>query len=421
MKKILFVAMQNSPHTVRWLLQAKSADWEVHLFPISQYAVHPDIPDWVIIHHPWKIAKSSLLFFLLYAPFVAINIVISYLSSLFNFKQKVPIISSLMLLLVGYFRTSLGLSGNTTPIAYGPLVLSRLIRTLKPDLIHSLEFQHAAYCVYSARNIIGGSNFPKWMGTVWGSDIYYYRNFPSHLIQIKQVLAALDYFSCECRRDIAFAKELGFNGIISPVLPDAGSVDFSNLRQWRDLIVPSMRKNILLRGYQSFSGRALTALDALEMCEEYLQGYRILIFSASHEVKQRAEELSLSTTLNINVLSHISPYAMLRLFARARIFIGISISDGISRSMIEAMAMGAFPIQTNTSCCEEWIIDGINGYSVPVDNVEFISDRIKAALTNHSMVDNALHINSAIINERLDKDTLTKQANDFYRVSLDLC
>ena len=421
MKKILFVAMQNSPHTIRWILQAKSEEWEVHLFPISQYPLHPDLPSWVKVHHPWKIARASFVSGFLTSPIVTANILLAYLSSLFNFRQRIPILSSLMLFLVDSFRSSLGVSGNTSPIAYGPFVLSQLIKNLKPDLIQSLEFQHAGYCVYAARGLMDAKLFPKWMGTVWGSDILYYRSIPNHLIQIKQLLSSLDIFSCECKRDIDFARELGFTGVFSPVMPDAGSVDISNLKQWRDLIVPSKRRIILLRGYQSFSGRALTALDALEICQERLHGYRILVYSASNEVKQRVKELSLSTSIDIHILTHITPYAMLRLFARARLFIGISISDGISRSMIEAMAMGAFPIQTDTSCCEEWIIDGVNGYSVPVDDIEVISEKIQSALANNAMVDNASRMNLAIIDERLNNETLTRHALEFYRASLGLC
>ena len=41
-------------------------------------------------------------------------------------------------------------------------------------------------------------------------------------------------------------------------------------------------------------------------------------------------------------------------FGQSRIYLGISISDAISTSVLESMAMGCFPIQTNTSCCEEW-------------------------------------------------------------------
>jgi glycosyltransferase involved in cell wall biosynthesis len=44
--------------------------------------------------------------------------------------------------------------------------------------------------------------------------------------------------------------------------------------------------------------------------------------------------------------------------------VGHSLSEGISTSMLEAMAMGAIPIQTCTSCADEWIINGEAGFLV---------------------------------------------------------
>ena len=55
---------------------------------------------------------------------------------------------------------------------------------------------------------------------------------------------------------------------------------------------------------------------------------------------------------------------MLRLHGRARVSIAISIGDGISTALLEAMAMGSFPIQTCTACADEWIIDGKSGFIV---------------------------------------------------------
>ena len=62
-------------------------------------------------------------------------------------------------------------------------MLARLIKKLKPDLIHSMEFQHCGYNVLQAREIVGKANFPKWLATNWGSDIFYYRHDPAHNAQ----------------------------------------------------------------------------------------------------------------------------------------------------------------------------------------------------------------------------------------------
>jgi len=42
--KILFVAMQNSSHTARWLNLIASEGWDLHLFPINWLPVIDEMP-----------------------------------------------------------------------------------------------------------------------------------------------------------------------------------------------------------------------------------------------------------------------------------------------------------------------------------------------------------------------------------------
>ena len=58
-------------------------------------------------------------------------------------------------------------------------------------------------------------------------------------------------------------------------------------------------------------------------------------------------------------------------------------------SMLEAMVCGAFPIQTNTSCADEWIVDGKSGFIVDPDNLMNLVSLIKTALIENSLVDGA--------------------------------
>ena len=57
--------------------------------------------------------------------------------------------------------------------------------------------------------------------------------------------------------------------------------------------------------------------------------------------------------------------------------------------MLEAMVCGAFPIQTNTSCADEWIVDGKSGFIVDPDNLMNLVSLIKTALIENSLVDGA--------------------------------
>lgn len=434
-KKILIVAMQNSTHLVRWLNQIPRDEWEIHLFPtIIEAPIHPGLRN-VTIHKPWYIMSMPTVKYLIKYWVVRCRDEIAlFIKGLLGrktspspYKKPKPhssvlirnpsIIDSFFYLFTGHRSVSLGPSGQKAPLALGPKMLSKVIQTIRPDLVHSMEFQHCGYNVMAARENLGNS-FPVWLATNWGSDIYYFRNVEGHRETIRRLLGYIDYYSCECERDLKLARELGFNGIAMPVIPNAGGFDLTDSKNRRNTIDPSRRKLILIKGYQSFAGRALTALDAIEKIADKLIGTPIIIYSASVETRLRVKYLQSSASLDIKILDHTSHEAMLNLFSTARIYIGVSISDGISTSMLEAMAMGAFPIQTNTACCDEWIIDGESGFVISPDQPEIIADRIKRAITDDALVDRAAELNWKTVEQRLDQEKIKNMAISFYRTIL---
>jgi glycosyltransferase involved in cell wall biosynthesis len=56
--------------------------------------------------------------------------------------------------------------------------------------------------------------------------------------------------------------------------------------------------------------------------------------------------------------------------ADASVYVLPSYREGTPRSVLEAMAMGRCVITTDAPGCRETVIDGINGYLVPVGNVK---------------------------------------------------
>ena len=169
-----------------------------------------------------------------------------------------------------------------------------------------------------------------------------------------------------------------------------------------------------MKGYEHFAGRGMMALQVIERMRERLQGYRIVLFSVSAEPRKRALELKAKGVLDIKVIDWATHEGILSHFGRARIYMAISISDGISTSSLEAMAMGAFPIQTNTSCCDEWFRDGEGGFIIPHDNFDVICDRFERALEDDELVDRAAVINAATVAERLDRNIIVPQVAAFY-------
>jgi len=408
--------MQMSIHLARWIKTLEGKGWDLHLFPVNYL---PEIEGLrgVTIHRPMSRVQLPFL-----------RKILDRNSRTFRQLRTgstepsacaikpilpLPFLGELEPYIDRMFRTRLGESGTAAPLLYGPHMLARLIRQLRPHLIHSMEFQHAGYRVLQAKELLGGS-FPAWLATNWGSDIYYYQRFDGHRRQIQRLLENIDYYSCECQRDVRLARDLGLKGKAMPTFPNAGGIDLAFAEEFRSRAQTSLRKLIVVKGYQHFAGRAMTALDALERCADALHSFEVVLFSVSQEVARRARELQRTGTLNVWIAEYLPHEQMLRLHSRARVYLAVSISDAISTSMLETIAMGAFPIQTNTSCCDEWITDGESGFIVDPDDVEGIAECVRMAVTDDKLVDCAAELNWATVQKRLDQREVARQVHDLY-------
>ena len=287
-------------------------------------------------------------------------------------------------------------------------LLRRLITQQKFELIHVLELQHAGYLLLSTKL---APNLPKVFITNWGSDIYWFQQFPKHKNKIIQLIQIASFYSAECHRDIDIVKQLGFKGRTMPVIPNSGGINLEEIP--KDSLPPSQRKKIMIKGYTGFVGQALVALRACELAADCLKGYEVVIYSASISARIRALKLRQIHKIRVTILKkRTSHHGMLQHFSEARIYIGISLSDGISTSLLEAMASGCYPIQTKTSCANEWI-NSTRG-SLTEGEPRLISSKLVQALHSDAMVDEVAKMNRESIRERCDDREISRIANGFY-------
>jgi glycosyltransferase involved in cell wall biosynthesis len=409
--KILFVAMHTSPHTARWIELISGLGWDLHMFPVFPGEPNANLSG-VTVHIP-QLAPvlSHKEIRVLERRWPRPPVTVAPVTARFRDIGEAGILSG---------RVPLGESDQTAPSLYSPGVLARLIEDLQPDFIHSMEFQHSGYLTLAAKERVAGP-FPRWLATNWGSDIYHFQQFEDHRRQVTRLLGNIDYYSCECHRDIRLAQDLGYAGPVLPVLTNTGGFDLEHISQFKSPTPPSQRRRIMVKGYQHFAGRAMTSLAVLESLAEELRDYEIVLYSISSEPLARAHELNAAGTLNIHIVGWADHDQMLGYFGSSRMYIGTSVSDAISTSVLEAMAMGAFPIQTNTSCCDEWFDDGVGGFITDPHDPALIRDRVLRALSDDALVDRAAIINARTVAERLDERILAPKVRDFYEpILLDL-
>jgi len=300
-----------------------------------------------------------------------------------------------------------------------PVHVARLAKVMDHeqfDVVHSLEFQHAGYLTCEAIDQIRGSP-PIWIATNYGADIAFFGKQPEHEQKIRQMLKRCDYYSSECERDLELARKLGLKGGVFTILPNSGGIDVLGVRRFRQAGRSSDRRVIAVKGYQHFAGRALTALRALELCgASRLDGYHIKVFSAFPEVVTEVERLSRTGNFRITCLpEQVSHEEILTLHGSARISLAISAADGISTALLEAMAMGSFPIQTCTACADEWIVDGESGFIVSPDKPDEIAEKIARALQDNALVDRGAQINEETIRDRANASHIKGAVIEAYR------
>jgi hypothetical protein len=378
--RVLIVGMADSIHLARWLEQFESEGYEFTIISSSPHRkVHPKIEHLI----SRKVSPGQSTYFL---PWVS-----RYLSLPMWLLDRV---------LDDFLR--------------GMLILT-YVKMLNPSFIHANELQNAGYASLKALNLAKGKDLPKLFSTNYGSEIVWFQKFPKHKKRLVGLMEASSAFSAECQRDYRLARSLGFAGLEMPLMPVAGGSRFS-ISEVID------RKTLAIKGYQNHWGRALTVLEVIESDWENLKDFRIELFSCNRSVIKRAKELQRTTGLDIvyHPKGSLSHDDMMALFSRSIAYIGFSMSDGISTSMIEAMANGAIPIQTCTSCADEWVSHNKSGFILEPDDRDGLQAAIRSVLSGEFDSVSAREINRKVIAEKYDPDKLREIALGQYAKMLAL-
>jgi hypothetical protein len=290
--------------------------------------------------------------------------------------------------------------------------VEKLLRTKKIDYIHAFELQGAGYLLTEIDATLLLES--KVIVTNWGSDIYYFKKFPDHAEKIRDVLSLADLYSAECFRDYELAAELGFSGISLPCIPNGGG--FAIRPRDQTFIPPSNRNQILIKGYGGVFGRARMVIQLIPYIASLFPEIRFHIYSVTEDILPEIRKLpsDLNSRITVSTLrDKLSHAEILQQFAHSRVYVGCSESDGISTSFIESLIYGAYPIQTNTSCANEWIQRGARGSIVSLESSTLLEE-ICRALSQDDLVNSVSTSNFEIAKKFLSERVVKESAFQFY-------
>ena len=371
------IGMVDSIHIARWLVQFEGTEHEIVVSPSRRFRrINPELLSVTRRSQNIKIAGFGR------ASFVS-----GYIDFLF-----IDLLSSVLNVNLRSWK------------------LRKIIHHSNLDVIHAIEMQSAGYLLLELDH--SKLKDIEIIFTNWGSDLFFYQHDKNHLKKIKLVLENIDIYAAECARDYEFAKIFGFEGRYLPTIPNAGGFSIAPR-----LGTPASQRNlILIKG----TGDKFGNIDLLlPLLSEVLQRFikiNLIFYSTTPDSAVKIQEtlqLHPNRVLSIPTSQKLTHDEMLNLFSKARIYISSSLSDGISTSFLESLISGSYPIQSNTSCANEWIKKGFLGSVLPND-ADLYREHLLEALESDDLVDRAQKQNYEMSKKFLEKSQITLISKKFY-------
>jgi hypothetical protein len=148
------------------------------------------------------------------------------------------------------------------------------------------------------------------------------------------------------------------------------------------------------------------------------ESYKVFLYSVTPDLVFKIENLVSSFPGRVSystVKNKLTLDEMYKKFAESIIYIGASKSDGISTSFLEALVLGAYPIQTNTSCGIEWTEKGFKAQVIN-PNIESLVAALEG-IPPVSVLEQFRVLNKSLALEHLSYSAVKVDSLKFYGIN----
>lgn len=312
--------------------------------------------------------------------------------------------------------------GPLTLRYYGPR-LRWLAERIQPDVVHALRIPYegmlAAWTPPGIPTAV----------SIWGNDLTLHAAGSGAMAKLtRQALARADGLLTDARRDVRLARAWGFPADRPAlVVPGSGGLALGELdplrekvRRWGssfDLQFDPRRPLVLNpRGFRTGSVRQDTFFQALPLVLERRPDVQFACAAMAGQREALDWVARLGLQDRVTLLPHLPQEDLWELFARAEVSVSISQHDGTPNSLLEAMALGAFPIAGDIESLREWITPGVNGLLVEPGKPQALAEAILQALDSPDLRRSAAECNRQIIAERASVEVVREQVRVFYEM-----
>lgn len=253
--------------------------------------------------------------------------------------------------------------------------LRSIIRTVRPDSVCALTGLSGVILASTGtpNTTVRFSTYPRKL-RYWKQSLFYsYFNLPN----VNNIVCLTSDMRHDLRHLLSPRRLVVIHNAALP--PDPAALSDAEASQGRP-----MRPYIVSLGRLSFAKAYDVALRAYAKAEAYRKYDYVLIGDGVAEKALKKLAAKLGITNYVHFVGYRSnPYPLV---AGADIFLHTSIREGFPNVLVEALSLGVPIVSTNCKTGPSEIIEnGVNGYLVPVNDVEAVAERLSFLMHNETV------------------------------------
>ncbi|MFC1738285.1 glycosyltransferase [Planctomycetota bacterium] len=283
----------------------------------------------------------------------------------------------------------------------------RLVRKLKPDIVHTHYVTSGGLT-----GVVCG--FHPTLTTVHGSDLNSALKSPLWRPLLKVIF---NYCDCvnTCNHDQK--RKLITLGVdpdkirVVTLGVDTNKFSFAGVRNKTGRVLRAVTTRRLEMIYDH-----PTLIKALAILKSQGMAFQMTFVntgSLMEKLKRQVEQLGLTDC--VTFLGGVDKSEVVNILHQNDIFVSTPIQDGISIALLEAMAVGLFPIVSDIEVNRDWLQNGRDGFLHGVGDENSLAQCFKKVIKNPQIMTKAVERNQKKVVERGDTKTNMKTIKEIYR------
>ncbi len=312
--------------------------------------------------------------------------------------------------------------GPITLKYYGPRY-RWLVSRMKPDLVHALRIPfEGMLAAYTPPGI-------PLAVSIWGNDLTLHAGGSGAMSALtRRVLARADALLADASRDVRLAQTWGFaSQKPALVVPGSGGIDLVEIEQVRQAYSPQQVESLVSglapgaplvinpRGFRTGSVRNDTFFAAIPLVLERHPEVTFACAAMAGQTEALRQVARLGLERKVCLLPLLSQTDLWSIFLRASLTVSISQHDGTPNSLLEAFALGCFPVAGDIESIREWITPGVNGLLVEPDKPSALAEAILTALDNPTLRRAAAEKNACLVKDRAEASLVRDRIEQLYQ------